>query len=62
MTMRRLLNLLWRLDLPVALCKKLYSSIDDLQKDLDQWAKSYNEERPHPRTLVFRKDPAADFP
>ena len=61
MTMRRLLNLLWRLDLPVALCKKLYSSIDDLQKDLDEWVKSYNEERPHQGPWCFGKTPLQTF-
>lgn len=27
--------------------KKLYSSVEDLQKDLDEWMKYYNTERPH---------------
>ncbi|EKO33134.1 integrase core domain protein [Leptospira sp. Fiocruz LV3954] len=29
----------------VAFRKKLYNSIEDLQKDLDQWIDSYNYER-----------------
>jgi hypothetical protein len=27
--------------------KRLYTSIGDLQDDLDLWVKNYNEERPH---------------
>ena len=31
----------------VALRKKIYGPIADLQVDLDRWVQSYNEERPH---------------
>jgi transposase InsO family protein len=31
----------------VAFRKKLYSSIDQLQADLDAWLREYNESRPH---------------
>jgi transposase InsO family protein len=31
----------------IAFRKKLYASIGELQDDLDEWIKSYNEERPH---------------
>jgi transposase InsO family protein len=31
----------------VAFRKKIYGSISDLQRDLDDWVKSCNEERPH---------------
>ncbi|EMN01496.1 hypothetical protein LEP1GSC021_5044 [Leptospira noguchii str. 1993005606] len=31
----------------VAFRKKAYNSIEDLQKDLDQWIYSYNYERTH---------------
>ena len=27
--------------------KKLYTSVDELQKDLDEWLQYYNNERPH---------------
>jgi hypothetical protein len=31
----------------IAFRKKLYTSIEELQDDLDEWIRSYNEERPH---------------
>jgi transposase InsO family protein len=31
----------------IAFRKKLYASIRELQDDLDEWMRSYNEERPH---------------
>lgn len=31
----------------VAFRKKLYRSLEEIQADLDQWLKEYNEERPH---------------
>ena len=31
----------------VAFRKKLYTSLDELQADLDEWLESYNRERPH---------------
>ena len=31
----------------VAFRKKIYGSIGELQSDLDDWVKNYNEERPH---------------
>ena len=31
----------------VAFRKKLYSGIEELQADLDQWMEEYNEVRPH---------------
>jgi hypothetical protein len=30
----------------IALRKKIYATIDELQKDLDAWMTEYNEERP----------------
>jgi len=30
----------------IAFPKKLYTSIGELQDDLDEWIRSYNEERP----------------
>ena len=41
--------------------KKLYASIDDLQKDLDLWIRSYNEERPHQGRWCFGKTPLQTF-
>ena len=31
----------------MALRQKLYTSLEELQKDLDEWLKHYNYERPH---------------
>jgi hypothetical protein len=45
----------------VAFRKKLYASIDDLQKDLDLWIRSYNEERPHQGRWCFGKTPLQTF-
>jgi len=41
--------------------KKLYRSIEELQKDLDVWVKSYNEERPHSGARCYGKTPLATF-
>jgi transposase InsO family protein len=45
----------------VAFRKKLYSSIDELQKDLDEWVEKYNCERPHSGKYCFGKTPMATF-
>ncbi|KPJ86630.1 MAG: integrase, partial [Spirochaetes bacterium DG_61] len=31
----------------VALRKKIYSTLEELQQDVDNWLKEYNENRPH---------------
>jgi transposase InsO family protein len=41
--------------------KKLYRSIDDLQADLDQWMKAYNEARPHQGRWCYGKTPMQTF-
>jgi transposase InsO family protein len=41
--------------------KKLYHSIDELQKDLDNWMREYNEERPHSGKYCFGKTPNQTF-
>jgi transposase InsO family protein len=41
----------------VAFRKKLYSSLDDLQADLDLWVTHYNEERPHSGRYCYGKTP-----
>jgi hypothetical protein len=38
-----------------------YDSIGDLQSDLDDWVKTYNEERPHQRRWCFGKTPMQTF-
>ena len=45
----------------VAFRKKIYGSISDLQSDLDDWVKSYNEERPHQGRWCFGKTPMQTF-
>jgi transposase InsO family protein len=41
--------------------RKLYTSIDQLQEDLDNWMREYNEERPHSGKYCFGKTPAQTF-
>lgn len=41
--------------------KKLYSTLDELQKDLDQWLEQYNQERTHSGKYCFGKTPIQTF-
>jgi transposase InsO family protein len=41
----------------VAFRKRIFSSIDELQADLDAWVRSYNGERPHQGRWCFGKTP-----
>lgn len=41
----------------IAFRKKIYQSIDELQTDLDQWMKYYNQERPHSGRYCYGKTP-----
>jgi len=45
----------------VAFRKKLYGSIDELQRDLDDWLKQYNEARPYQGRWCYGKTPMATF-
>jgi hypothetical protein len=45
----------------IAFRKKLYASIEALQADLDEWNRSYNEERPHQGRWYFGKTPLQTF-
>ncbi|MCL4160696.1 UNVERIFIED_CONTAM: hypothetical protein GTU68_049295 [Idotea baltica] len=45
----------------VAFRKKIYKSIEELQADLDQWMKYYNEERPHSGRYCYGKTPMQTF-
>jgi transposase InsO family protein len=45
----------------VAFRRKLYRSIDAMQKDLDEWMASYNNERPHQGRWCFGKTPMKTF-
>jgi hypothetical protein len=45
----------------VAFRRKLYSSILKLQKDVDEWVREYNEERPHSGKYCYGKTPMQTF-
>lgn len=45
----------------VAFRKKVYKTIDELQKDLDDWVKWYNEERTHSGKYCYGKTPLQTF-
>jgi hypothetical protein len=45
----------------IAFRKKIYRSIEEMQKDLDEWLLEYNCERPHSGKYCFGKTPMATF-
>src|SRR5439155_7968931 len=45
----------------VAFRKKLYSSLEQLQDDLDTWLEEYNQRRPHSGKYCFGKTPVQTF-
>lgn len=45
----------------IAFRKKIYNSLEELQKDLDDWIKQYNEERPHSGRYCYGKTPMDTF-
>lgn len=45
----------------VAFRKKIYSSIEELQADLDEWMRYYNYERTHSGRYCYGKTPSATF-
>ena len=45
----------------IAFRKKIYLSIEELQKDLDEWLTHYNTERPHSGKYCFGKTPLQTF-
>ena len=45
----------------VAFRKKIYGSIDALQRDLDSWMQEYNEIRSHQGRWCYGKTPMATF-
>lgn len=45
----------------VAMRKKIYSSLEELQKDLDTWLDYYNNERPHSGKFCYGKTPMQTF-
>jgi hypothetical protein len=45
----------------IAFRKKVYGSLEELQHDVDQWLKLYNEERPHSGRYCYGKTPMQTF-
>jgi transposase InsO family protein len=45
----------------VAFRKKIYTTLEELQADLDAWLKLYNEERPHQGRWCYGKTPMQTF-
>ena len=45
----------------IAFRKKVYTSIEELQKDVDEWIKDYNENRPHSGKYCYGKTPMQTF-
>jgi transposase InsO family protein len=45
----------------VAFRKKLYSTLDEMQKDLDEWMKYYNQDRAHSGRYCYGKTPMETF-
>jgi transposase InsO family protein len=45
----------------IAFRRKIYRSIEELQTDLDDWIREYNEERPHQGRWCFGKTPMQTF-
>jgi transposase InsO family protein len=45
----------------VAFRKKVYTSLADIQADLDEWVRQYNEERTHQGRWCYGKTPLATF-
>lgn len=45
----------------VVFSKKLYTSLEELQADLDTWLREYNEARPHQGRWCYGKTPIQTF-
>lgn len=45
----------------VAFRKKVYSSLEQLQADVDEWLEVYNRERPHSGRYYYGKTPLQTF-
>ena len=45
----------------IAFRKKIYRSIEELQKDVDEWIKEYNENRSHSGKYCYGKTPMETF-
>jgi len=45
----------------IAFRKKVYQTLDELQTDVDEWIRYYNEERPHSGKYCYGKTPMQTF-
>lgn len=45
----------------ITFCKKIYTSLVELQTDLDEWFRYYNEERVHQGRWCFGRTPKQTF-
>lgn len=45
----------------VAFRKKIYTSLEELQRDIDQWLEHYNTQRPHTGKWCYGKTPMQTF-
>ena len=45
----------------IAFRKKIYTSLEELQLDVDRWIAKYNEERPHSGKHCYEKTPMQTF-
>ena len=45
----------------IAFRKKLYTSLEDIQTDLDEWVEQYNHERTHTSKYCFGRTPVQTF-
>ena|GEM_PF-676597 len=45
----------------IAFRKKVYQTLDELQTDVDEWMRHYNEERPHSGKYCYGKTPMETF-
>ena len=45
----------------IAFRKKIYSNLEELQTDLEQWIEEYNSQRPHTGRYCFGKTPLQTF-
>ena len=49
------------MDKQIAFRKKVYTTLDELQADLDDWMKTYNENRTHSGKYCYGKTPMQTF-
>ena len=45
----------------IAFRKKIYHTIEELQRDVDEWVEMYNNERPHSGRYCYGKTPMQTF-